>query len=93
MEETLIIFIAVKEGGCFRSFKRSKNIRTKIIIKRLIKKKTKCVAVFKNGMIYDGFLIGRTKTALRHIISGGRKDGRRYYVQLRPLSLREIKLP
>lgn len=65
------------EGGEFSLINRS-SIRPKIIIKHLIKHKIGCIAVFKNGMIYDGCLLCLGRNPLRHI-KEGRKSGKEYY--------------
>ena len=75
----MVYFIAFTEGGKFVRIKR-RSLRPKIVIKRILSKSS-CVAIFKNGMIYDGFLKNR-RTKLRHIYLGGRKSGCEYYKYL-----------
>ena len=80
----MIYFLTPVEGGKFIRIIRP-SIRPKILIKKAIKEKWKCVAVFRNGMVYDGFLLKLGRNPLRHI--GNKKWNREYYKYLRGLDL------
>lgn len=73
----MIVFMAKEEGGLVKALHPKPGCRPSIRIKWLRKNGVKRVEIFKNGIIYDGFLPGRTD--LRHVRSGGRKEGKIYY--------------
>ena len=52
--------------------------KPKNIIKRFRREKLECIAIFKNGMIYDYFLKKYKGTDLRHKIRG-KKEGALLY--------------
>ena len=75
----MIYFLTPVEGGEFIKINRKRSIRPKILIKNFIKQKLECVVVFKNGMVYDGFLLKWGYNPLRHKTLGGRRGGKQYY--------------
>ena len=86
----MIYFLCLREGGNFIMINRP-NIRPKNLIKYFIKKRFECIAVFKNGIIYDGFLFP-CLTPLRHKLYGGRRMGKQYYKDLSKLNLPEEEI-
>jgi len=78
----MIYFLTPLEGGRFIRIDRKRSIRPKVLVKKFRRQKLKCIVVFRNGMIYDGFLTKICRTDLRHCVLEGKGRGKEYYKQL-----------
>lgn len=83
----MVYFLCLGEGGKFIRIKRP-SLRPEVIIKHILANYG-CIAVFKNGIVYDGILKKLGKNPLRHKNSYGRSGGKEYYKYLFTLDLPE----
>lgn len=71
------VFVAYGEGGVFRAAFMRIPARPKYIVPEF--KNSRCVILFKCGMIYDDNIRRFGLSPWRHKVSGGRREGKKYY--------------
>ena len=78
----MICFISFKEGGKFR--RHYSRLSPKKLLEEVLALHFKLIIVFKTGKIWDGFLPQKRgiRTHWRHCITGGRREGKKYYKYL-----------
>ena len=74
----MIYYLATREGGEFTECIFERSMKPSKVVSRL---NSKCIIIFKCGMVWDGFLPrrGKLRSSWRHLYDGGRKEGKRIY--------------
>ena len=83
----MIYFLTPQEGGKFIKIIRKSKLSISELINNFADQKLKCVCIFEDGTVYDGFLPEFGLSFLRED-----KDGKEYYNRLLSFDLPEEEI-